>query len=203
MPFNLEEKPKLGEMLLADKLITAEQLKTALEYQKTKGGRLGEILEDLGFVDGTKLIECIAQQQELSIVNLEELVLPENLIKKIPRELIEKYKFLPIGFRDDVLTIAHNDPTDYEMLGEIQLATNWRIEVALAPRHAIQKAIKRIFHPEESTKAPKKKSVPAKAETVTTEPRQANKELNALIQLLIEKGIITSEELKNKLPGTK
>src|SRR5512136_1811918 len=40
----------LGWKLMAAKLITEPQLKEALERQKTKGGRLGENLIELGFI---------------------------------------------------------------------------------------------------------------------------------------------------------
>jgi type II secretory ATPase GspE/PulE/Tfp pilus assembly ATPase PilB-like protein len=42
------KKKMLGEMLVAGGLIKEEQLKQALEDQKTKGGGIGEILVNLG-----------------------------------------------------------------------------------------------------------------------------------------------------------
>ena len=40
----------IGAKLLAAKLVTEEQLMRALERQKTRGGRLGENLVELGFM---------------------------------------------------------------------------------------------------------------------------------------------------------
>lgn len=45
----------LGERLIADGLITEEQLEKALERQKNQGGRLGEDLVALGFIKEDKL----------------------------------------------------------------------------------------------------------------------------------------------------
>lgn len=42
--------PKLGEYLILNKIITRQQLETALKIQENDGGRLGSILLSLGYV---------------------------------------------------------------------------------------------------------------------------------------------------------
>lgn len=41
---------KLGEVLLAENMITVEQLTEALDIQRTRGGRIGDILVSLGYI---------------------------------------------------------------------------------------------------------------------------------------------------------
>ena len=41
---------KLGEILVRENLITSQQLRESLDYQRTNGGRLGSNLVKLGFV---------------------------------------------------------------------------------------------------------------------------------------------------------
>ena len=45
------KKKMLGEMMVAGGLIKDEQLKKALDEQKKRGGKVGEILVDLGFIN--------------------------------------------------------------------------------------------------------------------------------------------------------
>lgn len=175
--FEQGKKLKLGEMLLEAKFITQEQLKNALAVQKSTGQRLGAVIENLGYVDEAMMINFVAQQQELRIVNLEEMVLPMGLIQKIPRVLIEKYCLLPISLKDDAMTIVMNDPTDYEAIEEIQLVGNWRIEVVLAPRSSIRRTIEDLFSQQKSRLS---------VESI-------NHKLDVLIQLLIDKKIITQK----------
>lgn len=181
--FEQEEKLKLGEMLLEAKLITPEQLKNALAAQESTGQRLGAVIENLGYVDEATMINFIAQQQGLRIVNLEEMILPMGLIQKIPRALIEKYCLVPISLKDDVLTIVMSDPTDYEAIEEIQLVGNWRVEIALAPRSSIKKTIEDVF-----SRGKRGASI-----------ELINKKLDTLIQLFIDKKLITQKELDKKL----
>jgi hypothetical protein len=42
--------PKLGEYLILHKIITPQQLATALKVQENDGGRLGSILLSLGYI---------------------------------------------------------------------------------------------------------------------------------------------------------
>jgi hypothetical protein len=57
------QMPFLGEIMIAEKVITASQLKVALEMQKKKGGMIGMILLDLGYIDKKDLVSCLKIQQ--------------------------------------------------------------------------------------------------------------------------------------------
>ena len=102
----MEEKTRLGRLLLEARLLTQEQLKMAIDFQKTVGGKLGAIIVKLGFIEDATLIQFIAKQQGLKVVNLEEMVIPENLVKRVPRKLIDRHHILPIHYHNGVLTIA-------------------------------------------------------------------------------------------------
>lgn len=52
----------LGEIMLAADVITAEQLEQALAYQKHKGGRVGQILMDMGYLTEFALKDCLDRQ---------------------------------------------------------------------------------------------------------------------------------------------
>ena len=53
---------RLGEILLRAKRITSAQLEHALELQRQHGGRLGEILVGLGWLDNATLDAALAAQ---------------------------------------------------------------------------------------------------------------------------------------------
>ncbi len=200
----MEEKLRLGKMLVESALLTEEQLKMAMDFQKTVGGKLGAIIVKLGFIEDQTLTNFIARQQGIPVVNLDELVIPENLVRKIPRKLIEKHHVLPIRFHDGVLTVATSDPFDYEAIEEVQMAADHRIEVQLAPRTQLLRAMQDIFTRIESAPPVKEKSKEellkeldeGGADKLT--PAQLQE---ALVRLLIQKGVITEEELVRKARG--
>lgn len=191
-----EERIQLGQMLLDSGLLTSEQLKMAVEFQKSVGGKLGAIIVKLGFIEDQTLTNFIARQQGLPVVNLDELVLPENLVKRIPRKLIEKHHVMPIRYHDGVLTVATSDPFDYEAIEEIQLAVDSRIEMNLAPRSQILRSIQEIFYREKPAPAVQEKSKEQMLQELEGSEKPTPEQMKeALIPLLVQKGVITEEEL--------
>ena len=206
----MEDKARLGRLLVESLLITEEQLRMATDFQRSVGGNLGAIVVKLGFIEDHRLIQFIAKDQGLSVITLDDIVLPHNLVRRLPRKLIEKHQVLPIHYKDNVLTVATADPYDYEAIEEIQLAQDSKIEINLAPRSAIQKCITELFRP-----APVPAAAGAEPETRTESEGGAHRDVpitthrhlpkvsklylhEALIPLLIQKGVISEEELIRK-----
>jgi type IV pilus assembly protein PilB len=196
----MDEKVQLGQMLVESQLLTPEQLKMAVDFQKSVGGKLGAIIVKLGFIEDQTLTNFIARQQGIPVVNLDEIVVPEVLIKKIPKRLIEKHHLVPIRFHDGVMTIATSDPFDYEAMEELQLAIDQRVETVLASRTQILRTIHEVLykepepaHVKEKSKDQLLKDLDAGGDKVSKEALQA-----ALIPLLVAKGIISHDELVRK-----
>jgi type IV pilus assembly protein PilB len=198
----MKERERLGKLLVDSKLLTEEQLKMAIDFQKAVGGKLGAIIVKLGFIEDHTLIQFIAKQMNMPVVNLDELVLPENLVKRIPRKLIEKHHVIPIHYKDGVLTVATSDPFDFEAIEELQLAQDARIEIHLASRNQIQKCISQLFYQAEepSTAVVKEKSKDELLKDLEHKPEKLSKaqQLEALVPLLVEKGVISYDELAKK-----
>lgn len=176
----------------------------AMDFQKEVGGKLGAIIIKLGFLEDSTLTNFLAKQQGLPKVDLSELVLPENLVRRVPQKLIERHHILPIHFADNVLTLATSDPFDYEAIEEVQLSMpDMRIEMKLAPRSQILRSISELFHADPVEVPVKEKSKETLLRELDAEgksqERIASVQLrDALIPLLIEKGLITRDELAQK-----
>ncbi len=135
------ERQRLGEMLFKKGLITKEQLDTAIEYQKSLGGKMGNIIVKLGYMTDEGLTREIARQYNMEVTDLANMILPVNLLKAVPRDVIEKHHLIPVHQTDKVLTVCMSDPTDYEALDELQFVTGKKIETTLATRDSIKRAI--------------------------------------------------------------
>jgi len=196
----MDEKLQLGQMLEESGLLNQEQLKMAMDFQKSVGGKLGAIIVKLGFIEDQTLTNFIARQQGIPVVNLDELVIPENLFKKIPRKLIDKHHVVPIRHHDGVLTVATSDPYDYEATEEIQLAVDQRVDLVLAARTQITRTITEMANRPAAPAPVKEKSKDQLLKELESGGDKMSKEAlhNALIPLLIAKGVITQDELVRK-----
>ncbi len=137
---------KLGDMLLQAKLISKEQLGSALEYQKAIGGKLGVILVKLNFIKEDKLTAFLSEQQKVPVVSLKDHKLDPQLMKLIPRDFAEKHEFLPFSREGDTLTVVAPDPMDYPSIDELAFTTGLKIQTVLATRTEVTRALQNFYY---------------------------------------------------------
>ena len=136
---------KLGEILLKENLITPDQLKQALEHQKTNGGRLGNSLVKLGFLNDDEVTAVLSRQYGVPSINLAYFEVDQNVIKLIPLETALKYQVLPLSRVGSSLTLAMVDPTNVFAMDDIKFMTGFNIEPVVASESAIVEAIKKFY----------------------------------------------------------
>jgi len=136
---------RLGELLLKEKLITEEQLKQALEYQKTNGLRLGSALIKLGFVSEEDIAMTLSKQFGYPSINISKFEVDPEVIKLIPAELARKYTILPLHRTGHLLTVAMADPTNLTAIEDIRFKTELNVQPVVAPETPLKMAIEKYY----------------------------------------------------------
>ena len=136
---------KLGEILLKENLITADQLKQALDHQKANGGRLGNSLVKLGFLNDDEVTAVLSRQYGVPSINLAYFEVDPNVTKLIPMDTATKYQVLPLSRVGSSLTLAMVDPTNVFAMDDIKFMTGFNIEPVVASEAAIAEAIKKHY----------------------------------------------------------
>src|SRR5687768_8517557 len=95
----------LGEILIDDGLLTAEQVETARQEHEKTGKSLGRVLIDLGLVPEAALVKALATQIGLPFVDLSESQIDPTAAALIPVAGAKRYMALPIGFEDESLVV--------------------------------------------------------------------------------------------------
>ncbi|RLE16231.1 MAG: type IV-A pilus assembly ATPase PilB [Acidobacteria bacterium] len=139
---------KLGDMLLDAGLIQKKQLEEALGVQKTEGGRLGYILTKLGFVSDEEITSFLSRQYGIPAVNLDHFEINEDVIKRIPVDVAQRYSIIPLSRTGSTLTVAIADPTNIYALDDLKFITNLNIEPVVASEYSIRKAIEKYYETE-------------------------------------------------------
>ena len=136
---------RLGEMLIARRLIEPEDLERALEIQKERGEKIGKILVDLGFVAMRDVLAALSEQLNIPLVTLEgpPPVTPET--EGLAVRFMRQCRFLPVAVQDSTLTIAMADPLDFETLSAVRGFTGLKVEPVLAAEQEILDAIDRYY----------------------------------------------------------
>jgi type IV pilus assembly protein PilB len=136
---------KLGEILVRENLITAPQLREALEYQRQNGGRLGSNLVKLGIISDDVITAVLSRQYGVPSINLELFQIEESTIALIAQEVALKYSVLPISKVGATLTMAMADPTNVFAMDDIKFMTGLNVEPVIASEASIQVAIGKYY----------------------------------------------------------
>jgi len=141
---------RLGEILVKDSLISADQLKQALDYQKKNGGRLGTCLVKLGLVSDDDITAVLSRQYGVPSINLKFYEVDPTVIKLVPQETAVRYQIVPLSRVGSTLTIAMTDPTNVFAMDDIKFMTGFNVEPVVASETAISEAIHKFYGDVES-----------------------------------------------------
>jgi type IV pilus assembly protein PilB len=136
---------RLGDLLVAEGLITDVQLKQALGDQKGKTDKLGSILVKLGFITEEQLIGFLSRQYGIPSITLNRVEIDAETIRLVPTAIALKYEVLPVKRIGGTLTLAMADPTNVFALDDIAFMTNLQILPVVAPQAAIRKGIEKYY----------------------------------------------------------
>ncbi len=120
-------KMKLGEMLVEHKVITKEQMRTAIERQKSMGGRLGQNLIYLNFVEEKVLLKFLASQLKINCINLNTIEIPPEVQKLVPFDTIQRLGVLPIRKEKNILYVGMTDPSNLAAITELEFSLGMKI----------------------------------------------------------------------------
>jgi type IV pilus assembly protein PilB len=136
---------KLGEILVRENLLSAQQLREALDYQRNHGGRLGFNLVKMGLVSDDMITAVLSRQYGVPSVNLELFDIEPSVIRLIPQEVAQKYSVLPLSRVGASLTLAMVDPTNVFAMDDIKFMTGLNIEPVVVSEASVQEAIAKYY----------------------------------------------------------
>lgn len=146
----------LGELLLAAGKLTEAQLKGMLERQRREGGKLGERLVAEGLVTEEELVATVAEQLGVPFIaehQLRALPVPKPLLGLLPLEHAERFEAVPLILQGKELFCAMREPQNLERLDEIQFRTGYAVRGLLASESAIRRTINRFYRDDEEKAA--------------------------------------------------
>ena len=129
---------ELKIFLLEANLLNPEEIEKALgETQKLKRP-LERVVLDMHLLEKESLYKVISERIGIEYRNLAGLEVAPELLKIYSEELARSTKSVPLFIKDDVLHIAMEDPMNVSLIDQVQLFTNYAIEVLLSSPDEIE-----------------------------------------------------------------
>ncbi len=163
---------KLGDILVREGLITLEQLRKALQEQKSSGMRLGYTLVKLGFIEETEVTKMLARQYRMPAVDLSRFEVDPKILKLIPPDIATKHTVLPLKREGRTLTVAIADPNNVSAIEDIKFITRCDVFPVIAGEYTLRNAIDRYYQQSDAQLQNLLKSVEAEEDLEVVEDQQ-------------------------------
>ena len=144
---------RLGDILVESGFLNASELAEALSTQKETGKRLGEVIVESGLMTEFDILRAVSSQYDYPIIDLTSIEVDPKATALLTQKFCEENVVLPIGFDDDKLVVAIDDPMNITIEDELQFQTGYQITMMLATHSSILDAVKVNYGKENAAKA--------------------------------------------------
>jgi len=129
----IETAVRLGDQLVRDGVITAEQLAEALACQSAAGGavRIGKALMDVGAISSAALVGALARRLKVKGCTLRHGLIDPKVAKTYSKEEAQRLRVLPLFRVRDELTVAMVDPLSLPVQDRLRSLTGCVIRPVL------------------------------------------------------------------------
>jgi len=137
---------KLGEILIAEDLIVADQLEAALQEQINRPLYLGQILMRRHWINERDLFPVLSRQRGVEFYDVRDRDIPPEVVDKLPREVAIEHSILPVEYSDGILRVAMEDPLNERLLALITRSVPEPVRAGFTTRGDLHYAINRAYN---------------------------------------------------------
>ena len=144
---------RLGDILVESGFLNATELAEVLSVQKETGKRLGEVIVESGLMSEFDILRAVSSQYNYPIIDLSGIDVDPKATALLTQKFCEENIVFPIGFDNDNLVVAIDDPMNITIEDELQFQTGYQISLMLATHSSIIDAIKFNYGKDSARKA--------------------------------------------------
>ena len=134
-------RKSLGELLVAEQIISREQLEGALKLQRRDGGQLSDVLVKQKLIKPEDLAAILSVQLNVPYISLQRHKVQPAALRLIPEEIARKHTLIPLDVVGDSIVVVMADPQDVQTIQDIKTQVKMKVDVALGIPSDIRQAI--------------------------------------------------------------
>lgn len=138
-------KTKLGDLLLKSGIISREQLEHALQIQNNKGGKLGSILIELGFITEKVLLDTLSNQLNIPYLDLTNFNVDAEVVRKIPERIARRFRVVALEMKNNDYVVGMVEPTDILAFDQITKILGSSIQLVLIKEAGLLNIIDHVY----------------------------------------------------------
>ena len=148
MALATEQRPKklrIGDLLIAQQIITQEQLEAALAEQKKSGRKLGQVLVGMNFLTEEELLNFLARQLHIPYIDLRRYHYTPEVVRLIPETHSRRFRAIALENSKDSLLIGMADPTDIFAYDELSRVLRRPLRLAVVNENDLLRTIDQVY----------------------------------------------------------
>jgi len=145
MKLQESDQKKLGDVLIEIGAISHNDLEMAHGLQRHKIKRLAEILTDLGYADEESIYSCYALQLGMPYISLSQFPSSPRLTEILPARLAYKYTIVPVNLVGRVFVVAALEPLSDKIKSEIEAEIGYKVMAVCTSRRDMENALKERY----------------------------------------------------------
>ncbi len=143
------QKKRLGDILIDCNLISEEQLKQALTFQRDKGLKLGEALSEMGLVTEDDIIWALGNQLNISFIHLNPGIVDNEVMQMVTPEFALDHRLIPLYKAGNQLSVCMVDPLDSRPIEFLEGKYGISISVSICTLFDFEQTYAAIYGPVE------------------------------------------------------
>jgi hypothetical protein len=142
-----KKRSRLGDILVKAGRITEEQLYAALAHQRRTPMPIGQALIRLGYVNDMLMRDALCTQLHVNFFDLDPIWIDQRLTRFISERFATRHLIVPLLQIRDILVVAMDDPSRAEFVERLQESLNLHIEIVTTTPQKLEAAMARLYGP--------------------------------------------------------
>ena len=133
------------ELLLEYGMVSPEQVEEVrreIDLMEAPDVDIINLLIAKKYVSERDITMVLAQQYGMEVIDLTHYELPEEILRLLDKDTVKKYKVIPLGMHDGIMTVAMSDPTSVDTLDALRYMLGHDVDAVIADESQIEKVIK-------------------------------------------------------------
>ncbi len=142
---SIQKRTPLGELLVAEGLVTPEELGAALEFKQERGIKLGQALVALHLVKQSDLANALRAQGKIHCIHLTPGIVQREVAALLGEARSRNLQAIAINRIAGVVTVAMEDPTEIYNVDAISVQLNCPVFAVHAELAHVEACIDAVF----------------------------------------------------------
>lgn len=139
------KKIRIGDLLVQNRIISHEQLLSALAEQKKTGRKLGRTLIDLNYIKETDLLNFLSRQLQIPFLDITRHPRNTEVVNVLPESLARRFRVMLLENNANDILLAMADPTDLMAMDELTRVLKKSIRAAVVRESDLLAAIDQSY----------------------------------------------------------